>query len=405
MNVTFVLTHLSHQSPGSFYRPYDIAKNLKNLGTDVKILTPFREDVEMYSDVPLTELQNFGTNLKIKNYTYNSVRKILKISKISQITPYDKFLTSWSEGLAERIEKSIHNTPDILQGEQEAASLASIKVGKKMGIPTVADFHNIWPEVLAASGYIKLGGDIFRNLMKIEQYIVENADGIIAISDFMKEYLINNFNADAKRITIIPPGGDILFENSEELPKIEDQKSIIFSGLVHPYAHVDLFVKSIPSINARHPNTKFIISEKGSEVKNIKKLCETLSIKPDFYWFKSRRNARNLLEKCYTGVITSANDFVRKIGPPLKLVEYMSLGIPIIANDIGSWCKIINDEKIGILTGDDPQEFADGICTLIEDEKLHNQIRKRMIKLMEKKFNWKTNIEQILIPFYQKIIS
>ena len=82
MNVTFVLTHLSHQSPGSFYRPYDIAKNLKNLGTDVKILTPFREDVEMYSDVPLTELQNFGTNLKIKNYTYNSVRKILKISII-----------------------------------------------------------------------------------------------------------------------------------------------------------------------------------------------------------------------------------------------------------------------------------------------------------------------------------
>lgn len=405
MNVTFVLTHLSHDSPGSFFRPYEIAKALTNFVNDVKILTPFREDVENYTDVSMVELPNISSNFQITNFAYQSMRKILS-SRLSRVTPYDKYLTSSSDKLAQSIEKSLKDTPDILQGELETASIATIKVGKKLGIPSVVDIHNIWPEVLAAEGYIKPESETFKNLMKMEQFIVENADGTIVVNDFMKDYLVTNFNADANKIAVIPPGGEPLVYNADvDTQQVPKEKKIIYAGLVNPYEHVDLFVKSIPYVYSKHANSKFIISDKGSDLKNIKNLCKGLPTQPKFYWYKSREKARNLLKECYVGILPSGNNVVRKLGTPLKLLEYMSFGIPIVANDIGSWSSMILDENIGILTGDDPKEFADGICELIEDEKLHNQIRKKMIKLMEKKFNWKTNIEQILIPFYQKIIS
>jgi len=57
-----------------------------------------------------------------------------------------------------------------------------------------------------------------------------------------------------------------------------------------------------------------------------------------------------------------------------------------------------------MLTDDDPQEFANGICTLIEDEKMYRNIQNNMIKLIKEKFNWKTNVEGMLLPFYEKLV-
>lgn len=403
MNVTFALTHLSHDSPGSFYRPYEIAKALTNFVSDVKILTPFREDVENYTDVSMVELPNISSNFQITNFAYQSMRKILRSSGLSRVTPYDKYLTSSSDKLAQSIERTLKKSPDIIQGELETASLAAIKVGKKLGIPAVVDIHNIWPEVLVAEGYIKPESETFKNLMKMERFIVENADGIIVVNEFMREYLETKLNADSNKIVIIPSGGESLVDNTDE-QKIPKEKKIIYAGLVNSYEHVDLFVKSIPYVYSKHPDSKFIISEKGSDIKNIKNLCKTLPTRPEFYWFKSRRDARNLLKKCYVAILPSTNNVVRKLGTPLKLLEYMSLGIPIVANGIGSWSKLIEDEKIDMLTDDDPQEFANGICTLIEDEKMYRNIQNNMIKLIKEKFNWKTNVQGMLLPFYEKLV-
>jgi len=346
-------------------------------------------------------------NKKITRSAYDSFRKILRTSKLSRLAPYDKYLSSFSEKLSKSIESSIKIKPDLLQGEQETAALASLKVGKKLKIPTIVDIHNIWPEELASAGYLKRDSDTFKNLMKIEKFIVQNADGIICVNDFMKEYVINNLDSDPQKIVVVPPGGEVLFDESKEKEENynKKQKWIIYAGLVNPNAHVDLFVKSISNVFSKHQNTKFIISEKGNDISKIKSLCKSLPIKPEFYWYQSRDKARELLKKCHVAVLPSSNDIGRKLGTPLKLLEYMSFGIPIVANDIGSWSKIIDSEKIGILTDDDPQEFAKGICTLIEDENLYKNIRIKMIRLMKEKFNWKTNVEKILLPFYKRLLS
>ena len=404
MKISYIVTLLSSNSPGSFFRPYEIAKNVQALKNSVSILTPFKEDVENYREVPLVEIPNVAKNQQITGRAYNSVRSLLKKARLSRLAPYDSYILSWSKKIADGIEKSVLEKPDLIQGEQEAGALAALIVGKKLGVPVIADIHNIWPEELAAAGYIKDDSDTFRNLMKIEQKIIDDADGLIAVNDFMKDYLINKFDARPNKIVVVPPGGNVLFDKNEDLEKKSKEKKIIYSGLVNPNAHVDLFVKSIPYVYSKHPNSKFIISEKGTEITKIKNLCKSLPTQPEFYWFQAREKARTLIQSCYLGMLPSSNDIGRKLGTPLKLLEYMSFGIPIVANDIGSWSKLIDDEKIGILTDDDPQEFANGICSLIEDENMYRNIQSNMLKLIKEKFNWRTNVERILLPFYEKLV-
>ena len=402
--VRFVVTHLSHGSPGSFYRPYELAKQLLNQNVDAKIFTPSEEDVKNIIDVPMIMLPNIGQKLKITNFGYHAIRKFVYNKFLSNIIPYDKLLISLSNKISSSLEKSLDVHPDIIQGEQEVAALASLKVGKKLGIPVTVDIHNIWPEELVSTGHIKRNSAVFKNLMNLEKKIVNDADHVIVVNDYMKNYIISNFNIDQKKLTIIPPGGEIIHNNYEKINKTRFMnKKIVYSGLVNPREHVDLFIKSIPAISKKYSDIKFVVAEKGESINEIKNLCKKLSINPNFYWFESRDKARSLLKECYVATLPSKNDIGRKLGTPLKLLEYMSNGLPVVANDVNSWCNIIRDEKIGILTKDDPRDFADGINSLIEDEKMYVRMQNNMINLMNKKFSWKLHVEQLLLPIFRKI--
>lgn len=406
MNIRFIVTHLSHESPGSFYRPYEMAKHLTKHNVTSKILTPSEEDVKNIKDVTMIALPNIGQKLGISNFVYETIRKVIYNKKFGQFIAYDKLLVSLSERIAIGIEKSLDLTPDILQGEQEVAALASIKIAKKLGISVVVDIHNIWPEELVSTGHLKRESDTFKNLMNLERFIVENADNVIVVNEFMRDYVVSNFNAERKKLTLIPPGGEVIYQNYDELDKERFMhKKVVYAGLVNPREHVDLLIKSMPFVSSRYPDVKLIVAEKGETVNEIKTLSKSLSVNPEFYWFESREESRTMLKKCYIATLPSKDNVGRKLGTPLKLLEYMSNGLPVVANDIGSWCNIIREEKIGILTKDDPKDFADGICMLLEDEKMYKTMQNNMIKLLHEKFSWAIHVEKILLPMYRSLLS
>jgi glycosyltransferase involved in cell wall biosynthesis len=404
MNIDFIITHLSHGSPGSFYRPYELLKELINQGNNGRFFTPFVQDVNTIDDVHMELIPNITSKYIPQNFVYNNLRKILYSKTISKFVSYDKFLISSAKKIEDSLRNNLHNPPDIIQAEQEVAGLACLNLSKKLKIPLVIDFHNIWAEELVSMGYIKRDSKQFKNLIQIDKKIIENADGVIVVSDYMKEYFITKFQVDKNKICIIPPGGKKLYQNIEEINSIRfKSKKIIYSGLVNPREHVDLYVKSIPYVKKKNPKTQFLLSDKGESLKEIKNLCNSLKINPTFTWHESLEKARDVLKLSYLGVLPSKDDIPRKLGTPLKLFEYMSNGIPIIANNVGSWCDIIEKYQIGVLTDDDPQNFGNKINSVIEDEELYLTMQQNISKLLKEKFSWENHVKSLLIPFYDKI--
>ncbi len=405
MNIDFVITHLSHGSPGSFYRPYELLKELISQGNNGRLLTPFVQDVNSINDVPINLIPNISQKYIPQNFAYNSIRKILYNKTLSKFLSYEKFLISSAKKIENNINTNLKNPPDIIQAEQEVAGLACLNLSKKLKIPLVIDFHNIWAEELAAMGYIKYDGEQFKNLIQIDQKLVDTADGIIVVNDYMKEYFISKFNVDTNKLCIIPPGGKTLYPNIEEInSKRFQSKKIVYSGLVNPREHVDLFVKSIPYIHKKNPGVNFSLSDKGESLKEIKNICNFLKITPTFVWYESIQKAREMLKYSYIGVLPSTNDVPRKLGTPLKLMEYLSNGMPVVANNIDSWCDIIEKYQIGILTDDDPEKFGGEINFLIKNEDLYLKMQKNISNLLNEKFSWQKHVKSILIPFYEKLL-
>jgi len=82
---------------------------------------------------------------------------------------------------------------------------------------------------------------------------------------------------------------------------------------------------------------------------------------------------------------------------PVKLFEYMSAGVPVVASDFPLWRQIIEDAGCGLLV--DPCD-SKGIAHAIEYLLTHPEEAQRMgargREAIERRYNWKTEEEQLL---------
>ncbi len=90
-----------------------------------------------------------------------------------------------------------------------------------------------------------------------------------------------------------------------------------------------------------------------------------------------------MISSCTAGILTSNDDFPRRFGPASKLYDYLSMGVPVVANDIGSWTQIISDEQVGLLSENNPEKFAEKILIFVNDSDLSKNYGQNGIHLVQ----------------------
>ena len=88
---------------------------------------------------------------------------------------------------------------------------------------------------------------------------------------------------------------------------------------------------------------------------------------------------------------------------PSKLFDYLSVGLPVVANDVGGWTDIIKDNNLGKVTSDSPKAFASGILELLKSPDEIANCARRGIELIEKKYNWDVSAG-LLMKQYEKLV-
>jgi glycosyltransferase involved in cell wall biosynthesis len=90
---------------------------------------------------------------------------------------------------------------------------------------------------------------------------------------------------------------------------------------------------------------------------------------------------------------------------PVKLFEYMSASLPVIASDFPLWREIVKGAGAGLLV--DPQStdaISDAMVWLIDNPEQAKEMGKNGKRAVEEKYNW--NIEsKKLIAMYRDLIK
>ena len=89
---------------------------------------------------------------------------------------------------------------------------------------------------------------------------------------------------------------------------------------------------------------------------------------------------------------------------PLKVFEYMSAGIPVIASNFSMWKQIIEKHQCGICVDpENSEQIAEAITTIISDDLNAEKMGNRGHEAVKKLFNWETEFEK-LKELYKSLI-
>jgi len=82
---------------------------------------------------------------------------------------------------------------------------------------------------------------------------------------------------------------------------------------------------------------------------------------------------------------------------PVKMFEYMSAGIPVIASNFPLWKEIVEGNKCGIcIDPQSPEEIAKAVEYLLNNPEIAKQMGENGRKVVEEKYNWENEGKKLL---------
>lgn len=218
----------------------------------------------------------------------------------------------------------------------------------------------------------KLGNKTIHNL--VSNYFTEKT---IAITEKVKENLINEANIKSEKIVIIENGIETVskeFKVREEVKKIiavgrlTDQKNHIF--LLKAYKKIKENLKKVPLLE---------IYGEGELRTQLQDYINENNLQDDVKLKGLTLNIKDKLFESDIYVLVSKYE-----GLSISLLEALTIGIPIIATKAQGIEDIITTKKINLVELENQQKLQDEIILLIKNLTIRKMNSKELIKLSKR---------------------
>ena len=121
--------------------------------------------------------------------------------------------------------------------------------------------------------------------------------------------------------------------------------------------------------------------------------------------FIDRTGLRDVLSRSIAGLVTLHLTPNHLESLPIKMFEYMSAGIPVIASNFPLWIDIIQGNNCGIcLDPLDPRKIAEAIDFLAGNPEQAKEMGENGRRAVENRYNW-GNEERKLLQLYVQILK
>jgi glycosyltransferase involved in cell wall biosynthesis len=210
-----------------------------------------------------------------------------------------------------------------------------------------------------------------------------------------KRYL--NFKIKKNKIKIIMNLPDKrIFKTNYKIRKYQKFK-IIYHGTVTLRYGVDILLESVKLIEEKIPKLKLYIIGDGDLVSYLLELTKKLSLEGKVYFSKKFVDVETLpkiLQHMDVGVVPNRNDNFTSQVLNAKLLEYLVMGIPVIASKTFTLRKYFKKGEILFFTPESPDELGEKILLIYKNKRLRETLVTNGKKFFGK-YNWEKEGEEL----------
>jgi glycosyltransferase involved in cell wall biosynthesis len=289
-------------------------------------------------------------------------------------------------------------TFDLICIHQSLVSMGPLLSCRFKNIPVIHYFHSPWHEeyLIKISKPRKRDNAVARAMRLIEKRIMLKASGIIVLSHFMRNKLLEIHNPHCE-ISIIPAGVDLddfhLPDSDKASAKQKTQlasdKTIFLTvrNLV-PRMGLETLIETFNRSKTLRKNSILLLGGRGNLEHRLKSMVDKLGLRDTVHFLD------HIPDEDLPGIYQAADYFVlpteKLEGFGLVILEAMACGTPVLGTPVGAIPEIIGQfDKRLIFKGTNWEDIKEKMEDIIERPDLYYFDPKACRKFVQENYSWK----------------
>ena len=298
-----------------------------------------------------------------------NVSKYRGKSTSAYLSSYLKFLAAASVECARMMARGeldvvhAHNIPNFIV----FAGLLPRLAGRKV----VLDVHDSVLETFAAKFP---PGPLVRQALLLEERLSASiAHRVICVNHPQRDVLVGRGIPDRKTfISMNVPDPRIFHADARD--RVRDaspgELNLVYHGTMVSRLGVDLLIRAVASLRQRVPAVQLHLWGHGDDLPAFQSLAGELNVRDRVLFSPAGYPLEALPERLRTmdlGVIGNRSNAAGDLMLPVKLLEYVSLGIPVVAPRLRTIQRYFSEDMVTYYEPEDVESLAAAVQTLHDD--------------------------------------
>lgn len=260
----------------------------------------------------------------------------------------------------------IHNLPDFL--------VFVALVPKLGGARIILDLHDLMPEFFASSFKAGMKHPAVRLLKIQEKLSCRFADHVITVTELWRKTLIERGVAAEKASVVMNVADEAIFRRVA-IPITADERkptrtfNLIYHGtLAHRYG-IDLLIEALAKLRPQIPEIHLVIHGRGEFIEELRQQAKTLDVESLITFstqYLPMTDVPRLIQQADLGIVPYRRDIFTDGILPTKLMEYVALGVPVLAADTPIIRQYFSEAMVQYFQPGDANDLARNILWLYE---------------------------------------
>jgi glycosyltransferase involved in cell wall biosynthesis len=266
----------------------------------------------------------------------------------------------------------IHNPPDFL--------LAAGLLPRLRGTRLVFDVHDFAPELFLLH-FQHAPRLVVRSLFSIERWAFRRADIVLTVNESYRKRIAEKRRRQSGVAVVLNSLDEGLLP--ERRPAPSKHFRVVTHGTLNLHYGVDVLVDAFAKLHNLHPNARLEIYGDGDAVPLIRRRISEVGVESVTTFdgrYLPQREALDHVLGASVGVVANLGHPRNHAALPVKLLEYVAMGIPVVTSDLAAIRDYFSEEEVRFYPPGDGDALAAALVEVATDASLASSRAQRALE-------------------------
>lgn len=281
----------------------------------------------------------------------------------------------------------VHTMPDYL--------VAAAALPKLLGAKVVLDVHDLVPELYAAKFGVGKNSPTIKLLTFVERCCVRFADRALAVHRPHLEALLRHGNPESKFSIVMNTPDTRFFARQSKKPSISGPFVLLYHGTVSRRHGLETAVRAVEIARQTYDDIQLLIIGDGDDIERLKGIVDArgLGEAVQIEGLRPIEQLEPVFARASAGIVPIVDDPFTRYMLPVKLLEYVALGLPVISSETSTIRAYFDETMVAFVRPGDAADLAAKIVALRRDPDVRDSMVRSADSFLQR-YSWNRESER-----------